>query len=345
MADEIKNALIHRPGTGIAGPEQSTNPILERMTQDILKQAQSNGLSRGCFRVGKYLLREPDYRQILIWADAMGMVPEAVLLSIAEAQLKPERWEVDFDPINFAIEDGAIVSMVWDFGRLPLIPTSWGVGLLVRRLGFCGKWPDTAIALKPVLPHLQAIDCRNIGLKFLDLSWVPRLTKLICSCNSLTKLDLSLLPRLTILECWNNSLTELDLSPVPELIELYCEGNSFNKLDFSPVPRLAVLQTSINPLTELDLSPLSSLTELRCMFNRLAELDLTALSMLSKLYCFGNKLSNIDLFLVPGLTVLWCQWNQLTKLDLSLVPQLTELHCDQDLQLINEPVNLQVIRQ
>ena len=55
--------------------------------------------------------------------------------------------------------------------------------------------------LKPVLPLLQTLICRAIGLQFLDLSKVPVLTQINCGGNDLTELHISLVPGLTHLRC------------------------------------------------------------------------------------------------------------------------------------------------
>ena len=304
MADETKNALIQRPGTGLAGTGPHTSPVIARMTRDVLARAQAGGVSLARFRIGEYLLREPDYRQIRRWAESLGMTPEALLAQLAWCRL--ELFREDVEPFEFTIEDGAIVSLVWNFDRLPFCPAPWEPGLLVRALGlvfrYLGRRPGPVTPLRPVLPLLQTLICRDLGLESLDLSKAPGLTNLNCGGNILTKLDLSPVPGLTKLNCMANDLTELDLSFVPGL---------------------SVFSCSDNQLTELDLSPVPGLTELRC---------------------WGNQLTDLDLWPVPGLTVLDCDANPLTELDLSPVPALTDLWCDENTQVLNAPANLSIHR-
>ena len=71
MAHGKKDSLVHRPGTGLAGQERRTSPVIARMTRDVLARAAAHGLSQARFRIGEHLLREPDYRQILSWAEAL----------------------------------------------------------------------------------------------------------------------------------------------------------------------------------------------------------------------------------------------------------------------------------
>jgi Leucine-rich repeat (LRR) protein len=345
MTDELKNALVHRPPTGLVGSEMRTSPVIARITQDVLARAQASGLSRARFRIGDYVLREPDYRQILLWAEALKMVPETLLTVLAGTRWEPRwRWEKNYDPITFALEDGAIVRLAWDFDRLPVIPMSWLPGLLIRALGFCGAWPDVGTALKPVLPRLQTLVCGDIGRGSVDFSQVPGLTKLYCGGNQLPELDLSPVPRLTRLTCISNQLTGLDLSPVPGLTRLGCISNQLKGLDLSPVPGLIELSCSDNLLTVLDLSPVPGLIELSCGENPLGELDLSPIPRLTKLYCDDNQLTKLDLAPVPGLTKLDCGGNQLTVLDLSPVPELVFLMCYEDVRLLNPPAHLRVIR-
>ena len=155
MENKKKRDLVSRPGTDLAGQQRRTNPVIARMTGDLLARARAHDLSAARFRIGEYLLREPDYRQILHWAEALGMAPEGVLEELAASRVEPKEWEhwMDSEPIAFALEDGAIVSLAWDFDRMPLIPETWQEGLQIRTLGFQkGDWPDASTALRPHLP-------------------------------------------------------------------------------------------------------------------------------------------------------------------------------------------------
>lgn len=73
---------------GIAFESQRINPILKLIIQDVLARAQDNGLSRTLFPVGKYLLRRPDYRQILRLAKSLGMTRDACLAELAACRLE-----------------------------------------------------------------------------------------------------------------------------------------------------------------------------------------------------------------------------------------------------------------
>lgn len=263
MTDEKTNALIYRPASGLSKPDRGSNPILRRITQDVLTRAQDNRLSGARFRVGGYLLREPDYRQILRWSDALGMPPEEVLETLAEIRVQSERGG-NYNPITFGIEDGAIVSLAWDFRYMPLIPVVWERGMLIRDLGFCGDRPGGAIGLCPVLARLQTLVCEKCCLRYLDLSQVPQLTTLFCGANFLSQLNLSQVVGLTELCCSDNELTELNLLPVPRLTKINCTWNQITMLDLASVRELTRLSCYYNRLTELDLTSTPKLTHLAC---------------------------------------------------------------------------------
>ena len=318
MTTQTPHPLVHRPETGLTGPGQRTSPILDRMTQDLVARAEGGGLSLARFRLGDYLLREPDYLQILSWAKSLGMKPRALLAVLADSQLESNSLQSSA-PIGFVVKDGAIVSLAWDFARLPIIPADWVPGLLVHSLGFRGKWPDADRDLRPVLPRLQTLVCCELDLAWLDLSQVPELGYLDCSQNKLTDLDLTPVPKLSGLNCRKNQLTELDFSPVPGLIKLDCKSNQLTKLNLSPVTGLTELCCAFNQLTELDLSPVRGLIGLYCTNNQLSKLDLTAVTGLTELFCASNQLTKLDLTPVPKLTRVDCGENKLTRLDLNAI--------------------------
>jgi Leucine-rich repeat (LRR) protein len=368
MTEDKTNSLIHRPGSGLTGSVRGSNPILKRMTQDVLARAQDNQMSHARFRIGDYLLRQPDYRQIVYWADELNMTPEALLAVLAETLLEPD--DCNFEPVSFSMADGAIVSLAWDLERLGNIPADWEPGLLIRTLGFFGEVSDAHILIRPILSKLKALICYVVGPFFseesnllvdlsgvtglielhcighpiikIDLSPVSELTKLECSVNYHNEIDLSLVPKLKELVCMYNELTDLDLSSVQGLIKLQCAGNHLKNLNLSTLTELRELDLWNNQLTKLDLSNVSGLTELCCGVNSLTQLDLSPVPGLVWLCCKENQLTELDLSLTPRLTKLYCGRNKLTQLDLSPVPALVELGCDKDVLLLNAPHNLLV---
>ena len=315
--------IVPRPSTAIVKRSAGAETILARMTSDILDlaQAHATAIKGARFKIGAYELREADYQQILLWAQALALPPLTVITHLANSVCENFGGDPPASRILFALDDGAITSLAWDFEKLPLKIFQWVTGLRVEQLGFMGT-PASSPALALHLPFLSVLCCRAIRLTELDLSNVPALTELYCSQNQLTELDLSNVPELTKLYCWENQLTELDLSNVPALTNLYCRKNQLTELDLSNVPELTELACWENQLTELDLSNVPALTKLYCWENQLTELDLSNVPALTELYCSRNQLTELDLSNVPALTKLKCWVNQLTTLDIRTLPNL-----------------------
>jgi Leucine-rich repeat (LRR) protein len=322
--------------------------IVSRMVNDALEIARRNSslsATKLFRRIGTFDLCEPDYRQVIRWADALEWSPEYMLQFLADSQsIGPE--------IALHIENGSIRDLVWDGIRMQLDAFEWEPGLKLQRLSVPWGMPqwsteatlltlktlilynghyghDRGLDLSPV-PGLMELWCDQSQLTKLDLSPVPGLRKLSCNENRLKELDLSPVPGLTSLSCIDNFLRELDLSPVPGLTSLYCLENHLSKLDLSPVPGLRELNCDENQLRKLDLSPVPKLKNLCCSRTSLRELDLSPVSGLTSLSCNENLLTKLDLSPVTGLTHLCCSKTHLRELDLSPVPGLTRLSCTEN---------------
>ena len=368
MAEEPRNAVVRRSPGAIEKIGTGASSILSGMVSDALAIARSQeaSLAEVTFQIGNYKFRSPDYRQILLWAEALKIAPTMVVQRLESTSLDLGGGG---GKISFQVNNGAILSAVWDFEVLPLRKFEWIEDLSISEMAFKGSLETPMENLSIRLPRLhrllvagiklKAIDfsnspglntlwCHQNQLAMLDLSNVPglsvlwchkneiskldlsnvsKLTSLFCDGNRITTLDLSNVPELEALGCSANQLTELDLSNVPELDKLYCHQNQLTELDLSSVPELNTLWCRYNHLTELDLSSVPKLNTLFCDGNRLATLDLSNVPELEALSCSANQLTELDLSNVPELNILWCHQNQLTKLDLSNVPKLTELDC------------------
>jgi hypothetical protein len=72
MDEKKEKALVPRPPSAVEKAVPGVKRILSGMVADVLAQAtieqRSPTLAR--FRIGDYEWCEPDYRQILIWAEA-----------------------------------------------------------------------------------------------------------------------------------------------------------------------------------------------------------------------------------------------------------------------------------
>jgi hypothetical protein len=123
MTDDTKHPLVPRPAADIAAPGRRTPRVVAAVTGDILARARAQDFDAARVPLGEYRLRAPDYRQILRWAEAAGLVPEAVLERLAGSSVEPEWWMLgDMEPIGWCVEDGAIVCLAWDFDVFPFIP-------------------------------------------------------------------------------------------------------------------------------------------------------------------------------------------------------------------------------
>ena len=323
--------LVPVPPGSLTETTGGSHGVLARMSSDVLAivRAKDRELEQARFRIGEYEFREPDYRQILRWAEALNLSPEQVLASLEASKFQPGYGEIH---VELGVVDGALSSLVWDLTKLPLGEFGWDGEVRAHTMAFLSDEPLQRLP-RDLPPSLRTLVFAGLRLEGLDLSAVPQLTKLRCDANQLTKLDLSAVPQLTEFSCSGNELTELDLSVVPQLTKINCDGNDLTELDLSALSQLTELSCSGldscfgNQLTELDLSAVPQLTTLNCDGNHLAELNLSAVPHLSTLRCGVNSLNKLDLSAVPQLTELSCDNNQLPELSLSALSQLTFLSC------------------
>lgn len=102
MADKEPHALIPLPSGGLANIGCGPKSILSGMVSDALALApvRERSLAAARFRIEDYEFRDPDCRQILIWAKALELEPEVF---IRRLECTP------FDPssrvITFEVED------------------------------------------------------------------------------------------------------------------------------------------------------------------------------------------------------------------------------------------------
>jgi Leucine-rich repeat (LRR) protein len=307
MPDEKLPLIIH-PGSELSLEGPQGGRIVAEMVSgalDLSRSAQAMSelasASQSNFKVGDFELAEPDYRQILLWAKSLEMEPAAVI-----AALKAKK----DGGTETSIVNGRIVKLYWTFDSLPIKAFEWVDGLVIEIISFmdfefsslydeyksssidAGEapvgYPDCERVLTVRLPELRSLFCSAIGLKKLDVSGAPLLTRLDCSENGLAEVNLSCVPELSWLDCYQNKLTELDLSPVPGLAWLKCCDNRLERLDLLHLPQLANLWCMNNKITRLDLAGVPNLKSLICSGNQFDQLDISPTPHLGVLRCDGE---------------------------------------------------------
>jgi hypothetical protein len=335
--------------SGLSGPMRAGNPILRRMSEDMLRRAKACEPNEERFHLGNYTFRRPDYNQILAWARALEMDPLQLL-----AVLEETSWDLNeggmlesiglIEFIKFEVEDGSIVSLAWDFERLPILSAVWEQDLRIRSFGTDGPTATGSLLLRGNQTSLIIIDCRQSQLKILDLQGGSELMMLWCSENQLQELSLENNTRLWWIRCEDNQLAKLNLQCVPKLMILTCANNQLQALDLSKVNSLALLRCHANQIKELDLHYTPKLFFLYCQDNQLTELDLRCVPELKQLWCHSNRLHALDLANLNSLKMVTCHSNQIKELDLQCLPVLKEIWCDKDVQLLNCPEGLVIRR-
>jgi Leucine-rich repeat (LRR) protein len=309
--------LVPLSGSQLARHGSGGGRILDDMVSSALTTSQKQGALIPRYRIGDIDFCEPDYRQMLLWAEHLVMTPEELLLALwdGESNLFTGHGPA-YEVFNSTyIENGRLKCVKWDFEKLPLRHYEWMQGLEIKRLEYWGNAPMGIIA--PALPTLTSLGCCGCQVLEIDLDHVPSLRELDCSCNELGKLNFGPLPRLTKLDCACCGLTELELTNITALESLDC---------------------CMNELSEIHLEFLGALKVLSCSENRLRKLSLANCEMLEKLYCPHNHLSELDLSKNPKIRSLSCEGNMLEELDIRPLQYLEELTYDHErTRLIQRP--------
>lgn len=308
-------ALIASGQTGLA-IKSSSHGVAGRMVSELLDLARqsSEKQQRKKIRVGSFELCEPDYAQIVHWAERMGHDPASLLTYIMGFR--------DFEGNMSRIVDGALVELVWN-GELPLESFKWEDGLQLTKLTISNRMPSEYA--KDQLPSLKRLNTVGLGLCELDLFSFPNLEALRCSENLIAQLNLAATPKLLDLDCSDNELSKLDLSHVPNLRVLKCTSNILNELSLNSASLLEEVYCSVNEISDLDVSENTSLVSLDCEWNYLENLRLPLHGRLKKLVCGNNELQALDLTGCDALEILWCQRNFLKEINVGPCPALQEI--------------------
>lgn len=81
MTEDDRNALVVRPSAEVGRIGVGAESVLSRIVSDALVLARSRtaSLTLTLFRVGRYEFRDADYRQIVLWANALEKTPEEIV--------------------------------------------------------------------------------------------------------------------------------------------------------------------------------------------------------------------------------------------------------------------------
>jgi len=136
MAEEKNMALVPSYFGAIKKTEQGPSQILSTMVAHSLALAKTGGFSVAPIRhyISGVELHDPDYQQILLWSQELGMAPENVLQILTSSIYYGDDIEV-----HFKIQDCTIRSLVIDFDLLPLLSLKWVDGVGLETLSFNGK--------------------------------------------------------------------------------------------------------------------------------------------------------------------------------------------------------------
>ena len=180
-ADEIRTLIpldSHLPSTPHEGSAKS---IQKRMVLGALEIARRKLHDDTHHWLGGYELAEPDYRQVLLWAEQLRLVPEDVLERLAKCKFvgrletcSATRYldqDVTHKTLGLEIINGRFKTLVLDSRALPLRAFEWLPGLSIETLVVTGRMPSWTE--NHPLPKLRELFVAELGLTQLDLRGYP----------------------------------------------------------------------------------------------------------------------------------------------------------------------------
>ncbi len=279
MNEPDKFALMPRRAGALEKAEPGAKRIVSGMVADTLALVPKAIFAAHSvsFRIGQYEWCEPDYRQILMWAEKTGKRPEAIIQRLVE--------------MKSSFSEGRLIEVNWDEGSMLIRKMHFITGLRIKLFHLCGggrlvgfisthKNPRPGVTRMDYevseinllgLSELEVLAVSQQDLKELDLSNTPKLRKLYCESNLLTRINLTACHNIEEIYLRNNLLSELDLPNLPALKVLECGSNALCNLDLSGAPALEVLDCCKNNsvysmedcMEVLDISPLNRLKDLK----------------------------------------------------------------------------------
>ena len=109
-ADDHSRSLIPLPDASLAVARPEGGRVLSELLSDTLALARGEPLRK----IGEYEWCEPDYRQILLWAEQLALEPEEVIRRLLDRRTlhRPEMNATVYQETTFA--NGRIEKLNWD---------------------------------------------------------------------------------------------------------------------------------------------------------------------------------------------------------------------------------------
>ena len=127
MESNQDRSLIPIPSHELTVPSIGGNRILGEMVGETLALGRAEAIAQTTrFKIGEYSWREPDYRQILLWAEALKMEPLTVIEKLVAGEESEE--------VATRFHDGCMLSLSWNLDELPLSEFRGVEGLTVEKL-------------------------------------------------------------------------------------------------------------------------------------------------------------------------------------------------------------------
>ena len=209
---------------------------------------------------------EPDYGQILLWAEVTRQTPTEVVERLVDCKS--------------IFRQGRLAEIYWDDSALRVQKFRFVPGLKIEVFHVLG-----ASRLEAIIHMMRSSSLRR-------------------SDGEVHELDLAGLGDLEELAVPSQRLRELDLRPVPKLKRLFCDVNLLCSLDASGCGSLEEMVVRANLLTELHLPHSPSLKSIHCHQNELKVLDLTGTPAVEELDCRENQLDVLNISPLENLKLL-----------------------------------------
>jgi hypothetical protein len=367
MPDESM-PLVPLPGSQLARQGSGSGRILDDMVSSTLTTSQKEGALNPRYRIGDIDFCEPDYHQIVEWAqrfdtDAANFL--AALLGegdtlIVNGRLKRLSWNMVHFP-EFKLDYGDALELeslsLFDehLGYLTPPPSTFYLSryferslekrLVPERLSSCAN-NELDLALDSRLEKILRAD-RGGNQTTLSLS-CPTLRSLACHGTNIVNLecvDLRSLRELRVDRRHNtfdidksDFVGALNAEICPLLEGLDCSGSRLEMLDMDDFQHLLWLNCAKCGLENLWVFQIPSLQRLQCQENELRNLALVGCESLEELNCSFNHIAELDLSFNPEIRSLSCQGNMLEELDIRPLQHLETLTYDRDrTRLIQRP--------